>query len=88
MTFYKKISCKELFFVFVIIENQSSILLIYLACMLVDFACMFFNGVPLLTVVAKIEAQSSAEFTACCNNKPGSVVSIDMGGVNRGCINM
>lgn len=53
------------------------------ACMLLFFSfCR-----PLLAVVAKIEAQSSTEFTACCNNKPGSVVSIDMGGVNKDCIN-
>lgn len=52
------------------------------------FCLCVFNGVPLLTVVAKIEAQSSREFTACCNNKPSSVVSIDMGGVNKDCINM
>lgn len=35
-----------------------------------------------------MNAQSSAEFTACHNNKAGSVNSRDMGGANTGSIYM
>lgn len=35
-----------------------------------------------------MDAQNSAEFTACHNNKADSVISIDMGGANRGNIYM
>lgn len=41
-----------------------------------------------LPVVAKMEAQSSTDFTARHNNKPGSVISIDMGGAHKDCIYM
>lgn len=47
-----------------------------------------FTSVHFLPVVAKMEAQSSTEFTALHNNKPGSVISVDRGGANKGCIYM
>ncbi len=47
-----------------------------------------FTSVHFLPVVAKMEAQSSTEFIARHNNKPGSVISTHMGGANKGCIYM
>lgn len=41
-----------------------------------------------LPVVTKMEAQSSTDFTARHNNKPGSVISIDMGGAHKDSIYM
>lgn len=35
-----------------------------------------------------MEAQSSTDFTAHHNNKPGSVISIDMGGAHKDSIYM
>lgn len=67
-------------------------------CVLVDFFFLIFffplslvhcsTRVHFVPAVAKMEAQSSTEFTAHQNNKAGSVVSIDMGGANKGCIYM
>ena len=64
-------------------------------CVLVVFFLFFFlllvhcsTRVHFVPAVAKMEAQSSTEFTAHQNNKAGSVISIDMGGANKGCIYM
>lgn len=54
---------------------------------LVDFADTFLL-VYILPLVNKMEAQSSTKFTAHYNNKPGSVISIHMGGANKGYIYM
>lgn len=47
-----------------------------------------FNTEHFLPVVAKMEAQSSTEFTARHNNKPGSFIREEMGGANKDCIYM
>lgn len=55
-----------------------------LLCILVDYLLVCcFPSVHFLPAVAKMEAQSSTEFTARHNNKPGSVISVDMGGANK-----
>ena len=46
------------------------------------------SKVHFLPWVAKMEAQSSTDFTARHSNKPASVISIDMGGANKGCLYM
>ena len=63
------------------------------ACVLGDFIFiiiyLFFllvhcsTRVHFVPAVAKMEAQSSTEFTAHQNNKAGSVISIDMGGAKQ-----
>ncbi|MEQ2260498.1 hypothetical protein XENORESO_018566 [Xenotaenia resolanae] len=44
-----------------------------------------FVFVQFLPVATEMEAQSLT-FTTCHNNKPGTVISSDMGGANKGCI--